>query len=1126
MRSRPRMVHGDALVVSLILCALILLTLATPAAAQKAAAAFVPPPQGWVPVRTLGGHLEMAVDRRLVVMFRPGVTDAQQQALHFTNGAKVTYKSPVSGWQVLELTAGQSIEAARTRYLQSNLIVYADADFRAYPVYTPNDPFYASDQYAPQIVQADLAWDTTQGTDQTVIAIVDTGVYMTHPEFTGRIWTNPGEIPDNQTDDDGNGFVDDVNGWDFVDGDNDPSPVATDASADHGTHCAGIAAATGDNGEGIAGMDWNCKIMPVRVLQGTWTAVANGIDYATQNGANVISMSIGGYFNTVTQPAINAAHAAGVTVVCAAGNEYTEMLENDQWTWRSPVCNDGPTLGVDNYVLGVVATDSGDMKASFSNYGNAYNFIDVCAPGVNIYSCSWPPYSGLTYDFMSGTSMSCPQVAGLCGLIYSQFPTFTPDEMVNWVAATCENIDSLNPGLEGKLGAGRINAAVAVGLDPAPAAVTGVAFGDTPGEEAPSITGFWRLSADDGRGFNDVTNYIIRRGQTDDPSTFTTIATLDAGTTSYVDTNVQEWVDYYYTVVTRDAGGNEVESAVSGPALSRDDVAPDEVTGVRAKDRPGDEQGGAAIVTWRQYTPPHDFYRYRVYRASQEFTNVGDEGVIMVAEVNDEDQKSFTDETVTNGDQYWYAVTCVDDGPSFNEKRGVEAAGPVVPTPNFLYEFSGGTSIIAFGVDPTSSDAAEVLGLVPEEVMLYTWDTPNEQYLNYAQNRTNPLLAIDPGKGFFFNQLATRIYDIAAMPTITPPDTTYTVDLQRGWNLLGNPFNEDILLTDCRILSGGEELDLTESNLRRITRDFVWGYDPVYRSYTLLSAGIPGAGTVIPRGHGFFLWAFEACQLQFQLPANGAAARAAQDCIKQARQWRPTKDDWLVRLVAESEKASDRDNFIGVSSRRSAQQISSPPPGPGDVELYFGEDRAQGGRLAAQVYEHDTGSLQWEFTVECPTPNTTVNLSWPDLSRMPKQLRPVLRDRETGRSVYMRTAGAYAYDTGNNPADRHFVLQASPAAGHLAVTGLSVTPTRAGQEIAYSLSQPATVDLEIRNIAGLPVRTIINAKAQEAGRNVVVWDGRNAAGARVPAGRYLVKLTAANESGARVSSVRPLEVRR
>ncbi len=303
---------------------------------------------------------------------------------------------------VADLKRSPVVEFAEPNYLMHTAVI------------TPSDPGWAS-QYGPARIQAPQAWDIITGSITVTIAVIDTGVDLNHPDLASKIWTNPGETGGgkeaNSVDDDGDGYVDDWRGWDFVNTDNNPQD-----DHGHGTHVSGIAAAVTDNGLGIAGMAWGARIMPLKILDssgnGSDSDVATAMIWATDHGANIINLSLGGAAPaSVIEAAVNYAYSHGVTVVAAAGN-------SGAWGVLYPAA----------YLraIAVAATDNNDNHAWFSSYGSQ---VDLAAPGVGIYSTYWTPGSGSTYTTLSGTSMSTPHVAGVAALLAS-LPQFnTPDKI-------------------------------------------------------------------------------------------------------------------------------------------------------------------------------------------------------------------------------------------------------------------------------------------------------------------------------------------------------------------------------------------------------------------------------------------------------------------------------------------------------------------------------------------------------------------------------------------------------------------------------------------------------------------------------------------------------------------------
>lgn len=318
----------------------------------------------------------------------------------------------------------------------------AEPWFVDYIVLDHNDP-QRRNQYALNLMQANEAHDLATGDPAFPVAIIDTGVDLQHPDLTGNIWVNLGEDANgdgvlnnddvNNRDDDGNGKRDDFNGWDFVGNSNDP-----DDRDFHGTHCAGIASAITNNNRGIASIGYSCSIMAVRSGSGMTIQYGyEGIQYAVRAGAKVLSLSWGGYGNSdVARAIVEYAHDHNVVVIAAAGNDNVSQIHYP--------------AGYQT-IIAVAATDDNDRRAGFSNYGD---WIDVSAPGENILST----IPGNRYEYLSGTSMACPYVAGEAILIRSAFPNMSADEVRTIIEEGADNIDENNPNYRGRLGSGRINA--------------------------------------------------------------------------------------------------------------------------------------------------------------------------------------------------------------------------------------------------------------------------------------------------------------------------------------------------------------------------------------------------------------------------------------------------------------------------------------------------------------------------------------------------------------------------------------------------------------------------------------------------------------------------------------------
>ncbi|MFA5270158.1 MAG: S8 family serine peptidase [Patescibacteria group bacterium] len=266
------------------------------------------------------------------------------------------------------------------------------------------DPLF-SQQANLQQIRIQQAWDITTGVG-TVIAVIDTGVALNHDDLVGKFWVNPKEIPNNHIDDDNNGYVDDINGYNFYQNNNDVSD-----QNGHGTSIAGIIAAQVNNGKGIAGINWNAKLMVLKALNslggGEYNNVANAIRYAADNGAKVINMSFGTYVDSLDlEQAVNYAINKGVIIVAAGGNNSKGQL-----LYPSIYSN----------VIAVGAVDGSGYRASFSNYGSN---LDVMAPGVNIPSANYITHDSYTNN--SGTSFATAHVTGLVSLMLARNVDLTP----------------------------------------------------------------------------------------------------------------------------------------------------------------------------------------------------------------------------------------------------------------------------------------------------------------------------------------------------------------------------------------------------------------------------------------------------------------------------------------------------------------------------------------------------------------------------------------------------------------------------------------------------------------------------------------------------------------------------
>jgi subtilisin family serine protease len=382
----------------------------------------------------------------------------------------------LSNTYLLKLSNGEDPKEAKEKYKKDPEVIYAELNYIVTVAELfPNDPYFSTQWGLSNIYDTDIdapeVWDTCTGSQNVIVAVIDTGVDYNHPDLVANKWTNLGEIPGNSIDDDNNGYIDDFLGWDFNNKDNDPWD-----DNGHGTHCAGIIGAVGNNGQGVTGMMWQVKIMPLKFANeggmGYTSDAVSAILYANAKKADIISNSWGVGTESITLK--NAIDNSSAVVVCAAGNgpENIDISPFYPASYSSP------------QIIAVAASNADDNLASFSNYGSVS--VDVAAPGDYIYS-TLPDNN---YGYKNGTSMATPYVAGLAGLLKAYYPELSYGEVKT---AIINGVDK-KTSLSGKVASsGRINANKSFDLSvtivtpnsapntgPVSITVSGIGFKDTP----------------------------------------------------------------------------------------------------------------------------------------------------------------------------------------------------------------------------------------------------------------------------------------------------------------------------------------------------------------------------------------------------------------------------------------------------------------------------------------------------------------------------------------------------------------------------------------------------------------------------------------------------------------------
>jgi subtilisin family serine protease len=330
-----------------------------------------------------------------------------------------------------------------------------------------------TDRFRPELwyldqISAPSAWEIETGSEETIVAVLDAGFDLDHEDLVNQYWRNEDEYADDQTDNDRNGYEDDVIGWDFVDNDPDPSPdleqIQSDTIASHGTVIAGIIGATANNGLGITGINWDVSVMPLRVLNefgaGSTADVRRAIEYAVENGADVINLSFTfSQTDDRLRETIEWAYDQGVVIVAAVGNGNIDTDLQPIY----PACFDAE-IGK-NVVIGVAATNTIDQKASFSNYGTTCT--DLAAPGTDIFGSVYHDRDTLSFvtSYASpweGTSMAAPMVSGAAALLRSAYPSLTPEQIRHALKLSVDPVAETSLEARKRLGAGRLNLARAI----------------------------------------------------------------------------------------------------------------------------------------------------------------------------------------------------------------------------------------------------------------------------------------------------------------------------------------------------------------------------------------------------------------------------------------------------------------------------------------------------------------------------------------------------------------------------------------------------------------------------------------------------------------------------------------
>ncbi len=386
----------------------------------------------------------------VIIKFKSDFSQQQANAVLSSVGIQVVKRFDEIGALRCNITVDKSVLKAVEECNANPNVEYAEPNYIYKASVVPNDPRF-NDLFGMRQIDAPDAWDIQKGSKSVIVGVIDTGVDTEHDDLKNNIWRNPGETgsgrEDNGIDDDGNGFVDDHRGWDFINDDNNPFD-----DNDHGTHVSGTIGAVGDNSEGVVGVNWNVSIMALKFLAGNGSGTTDdaigAIIYGANMGARVLSNSWGGGGRSnALEDAIEFANDNGVLFVAAAGNDFSNNDSAPTYPANYEVAN----------VISVAANTESDRLAGFSNFG--VKTVDLAAPGNNIVST----VARGRYDSFSGTSMATPHVSGAAALVWAQFPDLTVNRLIiRLLGSVDKHINYTDKVLTG----GRLNVAKALSTNP------------------------------------------------------------------------------------------------------------------------------------------------------------------------------------------------------------------------------------------------------------------------------------------------------------------------------------------------------------------------------------------------------------------------------------------------------------------------------------------------------------------------------------------------------------------------------------------------------------------------------------------------------------------------------------
>jgi len=655
------------------------------------------------------------------------------------------------------------------------------------------------------------------------------------------------------------------------------------------------------------------------------------------------------------------------------------------------------------------------------------------------------------------------------------------------------------------------NKATATSADNTPPAAPQIlSVVDTPGDQGGSITLTWELSADDGQGAGDVAGYRIYRKS---GGSYELVGEVAAGTTTFIDTQVQDGTDYTYLVKATD-GTNEADSNETEPVQAQDNLPPTVVK-----------------VVWVDETHVEVEFSEPVEKASaEEVSHYTIAGLTVKEAVLQADGRTvrLTTSQPTPATSYTVQVEGVTDrgNNGVDPEQNQQAAST-----GLWHRFPAGLHLMAVPATPADPDPSQVFRGVSGGLKLARWNPEpgrGERYVMYPEN-PDGFLNITRGLGYW---LLLEQETFVVVDSQAPSKAAFNVPVARGWSMIGNPYLEPLAwaLDQIQVQQDGVlKGTLAEASTRDLIQPFAWSWNPATQSYELVYDparwGFADVKSTIDPWAGVWI---KVKQPGVSLVFSGDAPTPPRATANRSA----TPENWSVELGVTAGAARDEGNRFGVLSSEPGDLAIEQPPravtGGGLVDWAFVSPVTRSANLAAAFRREPVPDrATWEAVVTTDRPDTDVTIYWTGLDRsLPDGYRLWLVDQETGQRVLMNTRSHYTFRSGREGiTQRHFTLEVAPKGEKgVQITRLEAQAARgAGVQVSYTLTAPAQVRLSVSSLSG---RTVVELPPVEApaGLNTATWEGVDADGRRVPAGTYLIKVLASTEEGDVIQAVRTVQI--